>query len=85
MSSAKGSLERRGRRAFAFMEQGKLEKAAQRARIKARFGDEALEQMMAREQQEKMAAKAAAAGPSSKDVNLIPLGQRANAAPEAQA
>lgn len=83
MGSSKGSLDRRGRRAFAFLEQGKLEKAAQRARIKARFGDEALEQMMAREQQEKMAAKAAAAGPS-KDVNLIPLGQRASA-PEVEA
>ncbi|KAL4423323.1 hypothetical protein ABPG77_006118 [Micractinium sp. CCAP 211/92] len=70
-------LDRRPRTSFQFVEEGKLQKQAELGRLRAKFGDDAAKQLAERRRKE---AEIAAAG---EDANLIPLGTRAEAAPEA--
>ena len=70
--------ERRPRAALRFVEEGRFQKAAEVARLQAKFGDGAVRALERRREAEE-AALAAGAG----DANLVPLGTRA-AAPAAE-
>lgn len=72
-------LARRPRN-FSFVEEGRFQKQAEMARLRARFGDTA-----AREMEERRRREAEALAVDAGDVNLVPIGKRVEPAPVEEA
>eukprot|EP00884_Botryococcus_braunii_P015893 jgi/Botrbrau1/2988/Bobra.0026s0049.2 len=70
-------LERRGRRDFNFVTPGYFERAAENARLRAQFGDAAVQDAIARRKAERRAEQL-----ETIDANLIPIGQPQPLKPE---
>eukprot|EP00873_Tetraselmis_striata_P039343 jgi/Tetstr1/459607/TSEL_004970.t1 len=74
-------MERRPR-GFKFVEEGKLSRQAELARVRNKYGDKAFRQMQERQERERREARMAAQ--MNLDANAMPLGERATAHSQAE-